>query len=153
MTHYLFKQLSFARQNTLDELQSVTEQQSIDIPPHFRNNIKWHAGHIYVIHEKFAFQLANERSDERFVPLFNTGTSPAQWSQYVPTLDDIIVLLHEQTKRIEATLSSKMDASISPYTTSKGLHITTVEQLLSFALYHEAMHCNMIKAFKQLLTK
>ena len=154
MAHYIFKQLQFVRNNTLTEVSELTEQQIILMPPGFRNNIKWHLGHIYVVQEKFAFDLTGEEPEypTSFTEWFGTGSSPSDWKEEVlPTLEELITLLKQQILRIEQTFSSNLNKHILPYTTSTGLTIASVQQLLSFCLYHEGMHFGTIKSLKRLL--
>lgn len=154
MEPYIFKQLQFVRDNTLAEVRELTEQQLLSMPPGFRNNIKWHLGHIYVVHEKFAFDLTAEETHypKHFIECFGTGSSPSDWKEDVlPTLEELTVLLKQQQLRIEQVLSINLDKPINTYTTSTGLTLSSVQELLSFCLYHEGMHFGTIKSLKRLL--
>lgn len=154
MVHFILKQLQFVRNNTLTEVSELTEQQVTLIPAGFRNNIKWHLGHIYVVQEKFAFDLAGEAPHypAHFKEWFDTGSSPSDWKEeMLPTREELLILLKQQILRIDQTLSLHINKQIQPYTTSTGLTLTAVQELLSFCLYHEGMHFGTIKSLKYLL--
>jgi hypothetical protein len=155
MKNYILKQLRFVRENTIGCVAELSEEASLFIPEGFNNNLKWNLGHIYVVQEKFAFYFIKEKMliPNNFIELFNTGTKPADWGEQVlPTTSELIQLLKNQSDRIEQTLEFRMKENIEkPFTTSTGLTLLTVEELLSFCLYHEGMHFATIKSYKRII--
>lgn len=157
MQNYLFDQLYFVRKNTLNELEDVTESLSEIIPTGFTNNIKWNAGHIFLIQEKFSFHFAGEEMNitEEFTRLFCPGSKPVEGMENIPTILEIKELLSNQVERVERTFKHRLKerSPVGGYTTSKGLRLSSVEEFLSFCLYHEGMHFEKIKLLKKLLEK
>ncbi|MEK5040443.1 DinB family protein [Sporosarcina sp. FSL K6-3457] len=154
MSHYLFQQLKFVRKNTIDYVRGVHEKQWAVVPAGLNNNIMWNVGHIYMVTEKFAFQLAGEKMNvpENFPELFNSGTFPKEWSIDTPTKEELITLLTEQSVKVESLLVERIEDPIKEmYNTSTGLQISHVAECLSFCLYHEGMHFGLIKGINQLL--
>ena len=155
MKHYLFDQLHFVRNNTLNELADVSDSLSDIIPAGFNNNIKWNAGHIFFIQEKFSFHFAGEEMciSEEFSNLFCPGSKPKVGKENVPTITEIKEMLSKQVERVEINFKHclKESSPIGGYTTSKGLPLSTVEEFLSFCLYHEGMHFEKIKLLKKIL--
>ncbi|NRD77104.1 DinB family protein [Bacillus sp. BRMEA1] len=157
MEHYLFKQMEFVREQTLKQIEGVTEEIADRIPKGFRNTIRWNLGHIYVVLERFAFQYMGfpQHLPEGFKELFEYGTSPLSYpaSVRVPTLHELETLLKEQKDRIHEAIANRLEEKIvPPYTTSAGITLETPEQFLSFNLYHEGMHLAIIKLYKVLLS-
>jgi len=156
MEHYIFKQLDFVRGNTIRLLENIDDNTSEIIPARFNNHIKWNAGHIYLVQERFAFYFIGKEMilPKEFQALFSPGTKPAEWSLPIPSMSDLTSLLKEQVERIERELPLYLSEKLSqPYTTSTGLTLSSVEELLSFCLYHEGMHFATIKALKQVVTQ
>ncbi len=154
MNHYLFEQLKFARNSTTEYTKKVHENRLEVVPEGLNNNIKWNLGHIYMVMEKFAFQLTDEKTKIpiNFPELFNPGTSPEIWFVERPTLEELLVLISEQTKRMEETLSERLEEPLKEiYYSSTGLQINSVQECLSFCLYHEGMHFAAIKSINQQL--
>lgn len=154
MSYYLFQQLKFVRKATIDYVRSVNENRMKVVPAGLNNNIMWNLGHIYMVTEKFAFQLTGEKTTvpNHFPELFNPGTSPKDWSTETPTREELIILLNEQIQRIEAILSQRIEEPIQEiYKSSTGLQIGSVAECLSFCLYHEGMHFGAIKGINQCL--
>ena len=155
MSMHLFDQLSFVRSQTLKALEEVSEEKANIVPSGFRNSILWHAGHIYLVHERFAFVLQRKEAKlpSSFMTWFGIGSSPAGWTEQPPALADIREMLREQQARVEETWKGKFEeGSPEPYTTSAGITLETTEAFLNFTLYHEGMHFQAIKMYKMLLS-
>ncbi|SEN93928.1 DinB superfamily protein [Amphibacillus marinus] len=155
MSDYLFTQLRFVRANTLRDVEDVTNKMSEIIPVGSNNNIKWNLGHIYFNHERFAFHFAKENllMPESFAESFRPGTKPQSDGTIDVDFSEIIALLEGQIDRIESTFKGRLsETTVESYITSKGLHLATVEEFLSFCLYHEGMHYEKIKLLKELIT-
>lgn len=154
MSNVVTDQLGFVRRQAVEYVRNINDPDSEIIPTGLKNNIKWNLGHMYVIHEKFAFQLAGQETTypANFSKLFDPGTKPSDWNIEPPTLSQIIDLLTEQIERVESVLSSKLKEEINPhYKSSTGLIFTDAEQLLGFLIYHEAMHFATIKNIKSII--
>ncbi|PAD33121.1 DinB family protein [Paenibacillus sp. 7523-1] len=154
MSNVVTDQLGFVRRQAVEYVRNINDPDSEIIPPGLKNNIKWNLGHMYVIHEKFAFQLTGQETTypANFSKLFDPGTKPSDWNIEPPTLSQIIDLLTEQSERVESVLSSKLKKEINPhYKSSTGLIFTNAEQLLGFLIYHEAMHFATIKNIKSII--
>ncbi|WP_430150036.1 DinB family protein [Peribacillus frigoritolerans] len=81
--------------------------------------------------------------------LIITVTKPTDWGEKVlPMISELIQSLEKQVDRIEQKLEFRLKEVIEkPFTTSKGLNLSTVEELLSFCLYHEGMHFATINSY------
>jgi hypothetical protein len=153
MGNFIIKQLRFVRDNTIRQVKEIDETSSLFIPEGFNNHIKWNLGHIFFVQEKFAFHFIGEKMEipDSFPELFSPGTNPANWGEQVPSIKELIQLLESQVDRIEGVLENKMKVAVGPYTTSTGLTLSTVEEFLSFCLYHEGMHFDAIKSIKRMI--
>ncbi|TSB47758.1 DinB family protein [Alkalicoccobacillus porphyridii] len=155
MSDYIFTQLRFIRANTLRDVVDVNDKMSEIIPVGSNNNIKWNLGHIYLIQERFAFYFTKENMllPELFIESFRPGTKPHSKGKIEVGFSEIIQLLEGQVDRVESTFKNRLkEKTNESYTTSKGLHLSTVEEFLSFCLYHEGMHYEKVKVIKKLLT-
>ncbi|AQQ55538.1 DinB family protein [Planococcus lenghuensis] len=148
MENHIIKQLWIARENTINFVKNLEEATSELVPDQLNNNIKWNLGHIYVVSEKFLFHFIGEKTKfpSNYLAFFDTGTSPTDWRAKPPTLEELIDVLSEQIKRINLTLSGRMDEQVKEtYTTSTGFELIIVKEFVSFCLYHEGMHFGAIK--------
>ncbi|NQX61259.1 DinB family protein [Paenibacillus qinlingensis] len=156
MEQITLKQLDFIRQSTIKAVAGLSENTIDHIPEGFNNNIRWNLGHIIFVQEKFAFHFVGEplQIPENFERLFAKGTRPSEWNEELPTLDELLVLLAEQPKRIQRLLRDRLDESVSkPFTTGSGLLLSTIGEFLNFTMYHEGMHFNTISILKRFATQ
>ncbi|MGG3283290.1 DinB family protein [Paenibacillus solani] len=153
MSEAIFNQLDFARGATIQSVENVTEQEADIIPEGFTNSIRWNIGHIYTVHEQFAFATAGEQPHlpEGFKEWFATGTKPADWTTQPPALSELLELLRGQTARIRETFANRLNQSSAHPLTIGPLTFQTVGEFLSFSMYHEGMHTQTIKAYKKLI--
>ncbi len=155
MRDFIFEHLDFVRNQTLNVIRQVSDADAEIIPEGINNHIKWNAGHIYYTLESFAFVVNGEPAElpEAYQKLFRSGIKPKEIEAAWPSMEEIIQHLEGQVRRIEERYAHRLQETVkSPYTTSKGLKLTTVEEFLSFCLYHEGMHFDKIKTILNRVT-
>ncbi|PAV28718.1 hypothetical protein CIL05_15670 [Virgibacillus profundi] len=143
----IFQQINLIRQNTLKEMENLSEEQADQMPEGFRNTIRWNLGHIYVVQNSLLSQFGGKdiETPPRYLELFAPGTKPADWQGEVPTLNEVKQLLEEQPAKLKEVLAGQLDEeAIKPFNS-----LTTVGQILSFTSYHEGMHMGIIKGLKK----
>lgn len=154
MVPYVIKQLKFVRQLNINLAKSVNEAEALQIIEGHNNHILWNLGHLYVVLEKFTFGWLGEEANrlDELTPYFGNGSNPKDWDEKVPNLKEMIELLENQLVRIETELSERTkEVYKKPYVTSSGFQLDSVEELMSFSLYHEGMHLGIMKSIKQKL--
>lgn len=146
------KQMKFARGYTLGQLSKLEGADWDKLHPGFSNNIRWNAGHIFVSLDNFAKMIAPdfEVVHPEWDGLFNTGTSPDNWGEGVPSNEELVSALKEQTDRIAGALEGKLDAQIARPLEIAGHHMDTGEKLLQFAVWHEGVHAGILNAMANL---
>jgi uncharacterized damage-inducible protein DinB len=143
----IFKQINLVRQNTLNEMENLTEEQADQMPEGFRNTIRWNLGHIYTVQNALISKFGGKNIDtpSRCLELFAPGTKPADWQGEVPTLDELKQLLKEQPVKLKEALAGQLDEkSAEPFKS-----LSTIGELLNFTMYHEGMHLGTIKGLKK----
>ncbi|GGE31271.1 formate dehydrogenase [Pullulanibacillus camelliae] len=156
MSQHVFTPLKIVRQRTINAVKGLSDHVLDTIPEGFNNNVRWNLGHVYLVQENFAFRLAGEPGEipEAFNEFFAKGTKPADWDSKPPTLETLIEMLENQSKRIEETFKDRLDERVKkPFTTESGLNLNTIGELLTFSLYHEGIHFNAINLLKRFAEK
>lgn len=149
MRPYLFEHLEFVRAQTLNLVRDIPDDMAEWIPSGMNNHVKWNAGHIYLTLERFTFGVNGETMHlpEHYTELFRTGSKPREINASWPSMSELIERLEGQVQWIEQRYTTHLqDTVLSPYTTSKGLKLSKIEEFLSFCLYHEGMHFDKIKS-------
>ncbi|WP_100374267.1 DinB family protein [Bacillus sp. FJAT-45037] len=142
MEKEVFRQLHTWRRFTLKTLKLVDNAQVDKIPDGFNNNIRWNAGHILVIQDRLTVQMLGLEPSypEGYDRYFDKGTSPAEWDDAVPSMEEITAELEGQLTKLESVISGRL--SEEPAATV--FNLPTIGDLAMFASAHEAMHLNTI---------
>ncbi|MBB6451253.1 hypothetical protein HNR44_003247 [Geomicrobium halophilum] len=147
----LWNQVIFVRKATLFEVKELTEADADRIPNGYNNSIRWNLGHIGTIQAMLVNGYSSHRVElpARYEKFFARGTSPADWEEAPPTLDEIRFFMRNQTDQLQTVLSSHLDEPLKePFPIGKA-QIETVGELLRFSLYHEGLHTGVFKGIKK----
>ncbi|WP_424237041.1 DinB family protein [Bhargavaea ginsengi] len=146
------EQMKFARGYTLGQLKQLEGADWDKLHPGFSNNVRWNAGHIFVSLENFTKMINPdfEIVHPEWVGLFNTGTSPEGWGEGVPSNEELLTALKEQTERIAGALEGKLDGQLGHPLEIAGHNMDTGEKLLQFAVWHEGVHGGILNAMVHL---
>ncbi|PAE38330.1 DinB family protein [Bacillus sp. 7884-1] len=143
----LFTQLENYRSYILGVLENVTKEEVEVIPKGFNNNIRWNLGHIYLDQYLWIQAVTKEKAGvpEQFKAWFGYGTSPANFTQETPTIEELKKLLKEQPAKIKAEYGDRLEEEFPP--TEMGMH--TIEQVLIRTIFHEGMNLQTILDLKK----
>jgi uncharacterized damage-inducible protein DinB len=152
----VMKQFVIARRRLLSVLEGITEEAAAIKPEGFNNTIQWHAGHILFIAEQFLFRVPGDavQLPPGYKALFANGTRPDDWETEPPSLQQIIAELKEQEGRVKESITSRLDEGLTrPLSLTSGLNLNSIGELLTMAIYHEALHTGYIDAMKRIVSK
>lgn len=143
--------LNYSRRATLEIAKSVKENYAEfadTIPEGFNNNIRWNLGHIATITDQLSSYPAGEKFElpKPFHKSFGFGTSPKNWNNETPSLEEIIQILEKQPKQITEKYSKRLFHPLPKPFELVGVEYKTVGELLAFNLHHEGLHCGQIKS-------
>lgn len=151
----LFQQMEFIRLRTLAALDATTEQQADEMPPGFRNSIRWNLGHILLSQENLLFSFVGENNRKTLPPeygeLFGFNTSPDTWNTLTPpTLKELREKLEAQPQRMKEAFSGRLDETgEKPFVLGEHTTFTILGEVLSFANWHEGLHQGTITSIKR----
>jgi len=129
------------------------EERADVIPPGWRNNLRWHAGHLAAVPRSLTRGLLGRPlgvSDES-VQWFRKGSSPAEWGAApIPTLSelvrDLVDVIPELFDEFEGREGEPYER---PYTTSTGIVLASPADALTFSFAHDGIHLGWIIALKR----
>jgi uncharacterized damage-inducible protein DinB len=147
---FLFISRELTRNRLIKLAESCPADKRIVIPVGFNNNVLWNLGHILTATDgvMYLFTGQNRQLPESYRGLFGNGTKPADWPEDMPAWDTIIAQLQEQSVQLRTDFGGKMDQAAVPENFTKA---ETVDELLQYALVHEANHIGVINAMLKLL--
>ncbi len=146
-------QLKFARIYTLGRLAKISDKAWDAQPTGFSNTIRWNAGHIFVSMETLVQKAVESYVpvNPEWIPLFVTGSSPEGWEGNVPSNEELLTALKEQTTRIVNALEGNIGNTLQEPMSLGPLHtMETAEAIVQFAVWHEGVHAGMINALGRL---
>lgn len=146
------EQLKFARVYTMGRLAQVTDDVWDKQPTGFNNTIRWNVGHIYCTLENLTSVIlpSYERKNVEWNAFFERGTSPAAWEGQIPSNEELIAALQEQTPRIVGALEGKLDQALpEPLKIGNVLTMGTANALIQFATWHEGLHTGVIQGMNR----
>ncbi|TCP19139.1 DinB family protein [Scopulibacillus darangshiensis] len=143
------------REQTIDLMGSITDEQSDVIPDGFSNSLRWNFGHILVAQEQSMYNLGLNQPGEiamETMDSFKRGSSPKDWSVTPLTLEEIREKLQKQKERMKSTFSGRLgDPAAKVMDLGQSRELKTLGDLFVGSLWHEGLHQGVIDGIKRSL--
>lgn len=123
----------FLEHNSIEQLNKI--------PEGFNNNLIWNIGHVIVVQQRLVYGLCGlpmNVSNELFLK-YKPGTKPED-DESKETVDLFKELLMSPIDQTIADFKSDKLQNYNEYTTSKGFHLASASDAITFNNYHEALH-------------
>lgn len=145
------KLFKYSRTSTLILLGNIAADKWDVQPETFPNTVRWNAGHVYVTAEEYLADADDsyEVTHPEWFDFFLDGTRPSEWTDDVPTREDIMAALEEQEHRIEAHFKNKLDNDATVARDINGTLLNTVNEALQFVTWHEGIHLGFTNALRR----
>lgn len=146
---------TMAFRKAIRALSAPYRDQADVMPATWRNNLRWHLGHLVVTPRLLTVGLFQEPLGvaDNYKRWFAKGTSPADWgADTVPSFDRLLEEVEDLSAALFEELDGRADAPFpAPYTTSVGVELASPLEALSFSLAHDGIHIGMIFALRRAL--
>lgn len=145
----LFTLFEAARARTLQAAKKVKEEYADfadTIPEGFNNNVRWNLGHVVTTADQLLSFPAGEKPllPKPYHKSFANGTSPKNWNEETPTLDEIIQALEEQPKQLKEKYAGRLFDPLPKPFKLVDVEFKTLGDILGFNLFHEGLHTGQI---------
>lgn len=155
-TETIINQTLLIRQMIVKVLKAIPTEQADVIPPTWKNNARWHAGHLIVTPCLLTHGLLKEplTVPEEFRQWFAKESSPANWSdpEALPSYADLVDDLIPLSGRLIETFKDRMDEPfLEPYTTTVGIVLHNPGEALNMSLAHDGIHLGLLMALRRAL--
>lgn len=151
----LQSQLAITLQNRkhLHQLLTKTPKEDLLIIQNgFNNNIWWNIAHVVVTQQILVYKFSGlkMRVPDELVEKFMKGTAPdgTATDEEIKVVADFLISTIEWTKQ---DLENGLFKEYSPYTTSAGYQLDTLEDAINFNIFHEGLHMATIMTQRRLL--
>lgn len=147
MSGKLLNQFETIRALSIKSMESITEEMADEIPPGYKNSIRWNLGHILAVADAFLFNFAEipmYLSQEHF-EMFKSGSKPSDWKTEAPNIEELTNMFEEQMEHIKKYLEHRNSDEKTPNTFNLyGNPQDTLGQIVNFCQYHEGFHLGYI---------
>ena len=148
----LFETALFTRVSLLNILESKSYEKLVDIPENFKNSIFWNIAHLLVTQQLLCYKLSGLeiKIDQDLVSKYGKGaTAIAEVEpsdiQYVK---DNLVSAMAQTKE---DFNDGLFENFTPYMTSTGIELKSVEDAISFSAFHDGIHLGTVLSLMKIV--
>ena len=147
-----FGNLRKGRALMLKVIDGLTMEQLNIIPEGFKNNIAWNIAHLVVTPQLLCYRLSGVDCliSEEMIEAYKKGAAPTK---------DMTAEEFEAIKELFISLPVKMEEDYNVglfkeynlYETSVGVTLASIEDALSFNLFHEGIHLGILLGMKKLV--
>jgi hypothetical protein len=149
-----FDILRHSRTNFLSLVQELSLDALNKISDGFNNNIVWNLGHIIVSQQLLCYKLSHlePKIDTAYILRYRKGSKPESYvgQEEVERLKQDAVLTIEE---LVADYKQGLFREYTPYETSYGVALATVEDAITFVSVHDGLHLGYAMALKRLVNK
>lgn len=149
---YNFSLLDNIRARVLDVLENRSETELNYIHQGFKNNLIWNAAHCIATQQLLTYGRCGitPRVAAEFIDRNKKGTSP-EGHYSIEDIAEIKSLLRDSSEWMKEDYQNGLFISFSPYTTSFGAELNSIEDAIRFNNTHEGMHLGYLMAMRKLV--
>lgn len=122
------------------------------IPEGFNNNILWNFGHVVITQQVLCYKLSNLplHVTEAFVTKYGKGSKPETFidAKELNYLKEIAISSIDQ---LMVDMDNKIFDNFNLYTTSFGVELTSIDDVVKFICMHEGIHIGYAMALKRVV--
>lgn len=147
-----FEVLKKSREIVLQKIEGLTIEQLHVIPEGFKNNIAWNVAHLVVTQQLLHYKLSGNQClvPDELIEKYRKGTSPSE-----TFTEEDFEEMKELLLGLPDTLKEDFEAGLfkeyTPYMTSMGFELTSIERAVAFNNLHEGIHLGIIMALIKLV--
>ncbi len=148
---YLFTILIQNRKFLYAILRKTRSEDLFIIPEGFRNNLYWNIAHVVVTQQLITYGLSNLplQVPSDWVERYSKGTIPNDKPVSDSEMKQLQELLLATIEKTREDYRNGIFKTYKPYTTSTSIQLGSVEEALSFNLYHEGLHLGAVLALQK----
>lgn len=150
--NFIFETLNKIRSNAWDSVKGYSEEEMGLIPEGFNNNIAWNLGHMVASQQLLCYRNggAEPLLPDSFLALYRKGTSPRDWIK-AADLKEIKHYFEITSEAFGKDYERKIFTGLSPYTTSAGVTLTSIDEAVLYNYGHENLHYGVILSLRKLV--
>ena len=147
-----FEVLKKSREIILKKIEGLTLEQLHTIPEGFKNNIAWNVAHLVVTQQLLHYKLSGLQClvPDDLIEKYRKGTFPTE-TLNEEEFEEITELLIGLPETLKEDFEAGVFTEYTPYMTSMGFELTSIERAIAFNNLHEGLHLGTIMALVKLV--
>lgn len=131
-------------------LHTIPKEDLFKIPKGFNNNIWWNIAHVVVTTQILAYKLSgnNYVIEEELVNRYRKGTFP-EGEPSDAEMEKIATYLFSTVEQLQTDYNNGKFTTYEDYMTTPKVQLQSVEDAISFNVFHEGIHLGSILALKR----
>jgi hypothetical protein len=152
--HKQLQMIRHTRAFILNLVSELTAEELNKVPTGFNNNIVWNLAHMVAAQQGICYKRAGLPIivSEDFFQQYKPDTKPGQFVDSLE-IDNIKELFSTTIDQLEKDIAANRFAEYPSWTTRYGVTINSIEEAVTFLLFHEGLHVGYIMALKKLVVK
>lgn len=148
--NYHFQAFQQVRKNLYNLLVTTDPKELILIPDGFNNNVYWNIAHTVATQQLLHYYLSGNpfRIDQYWIETYKKGTLP-NLNVSATEIEDLGFLLLETSKILIKDYDADFFPEYTPYTTSFGMELRSIQDAIIFNNMHESLHMGYVLAQKR----
>ena len=148
----LFETALFTRISLLNILESKSYDELVHIPKNFNNSIFWNIAHLLITQQLLCYKLSGLeiKIDKDLVNKYGKG---AIATKEVDNSDIQYVKEHlvPAMKQTQIDYQNGIYTQFTPYMTSTGIELKSVEDAISFSTFHDGIHLGVVLSLMKIV--
>lgn len=147
-----FQVLHKTREQVVDLINSLTEEELNRIPEQYNNNILWNAGHILASYNGLVYKLSglNDFIPTELIQPFKKGSKPE--TRYddalITSLKDHLI---NTVSKVTEDYNNGVFKQYMPYETMTEVRLISAEEAIAFCNVHEGVHYGYMLSQKKVI--
>jgi hypothetical protein len=140
------------RKNIFNYLDGLNGDQVNAIPDGFKNNIAWNLGHLIVTQQLLFYSNAGVKAivPKEWIEKYRKGSAP-EGRVSEKEFDKMKSVLVTLIDKAEEDYKAGVFSNYTPYLTSYGVQLNTIEDVVQFIYAHDGFHWGIIAAIKKIV--
>ncbi|MGK4566701.1 DinB family protein [Flavobacterium sp. 3HN19-14] len=147
-----FEITNYSRSVIAKFLDNYSLEQLNKVPEGFNNNLIWNIAHIIVVQQMLVYNLFGlpMMVDGEMVAKYKRGTKPES-DVTQEEVDFIKSLLFTAIEKTETDFNAGGFENFTEFTTMTGYTMKSVNDAITFNIYHEAVHTGMMMSIRKFI--
>lgn len=147
---YNFKLLFQTRSNFLNLLNGFSLEQINKVPDAFKNNLIWNFGHIICTQQILCYKLAglSPNIEAELIDKYKKGSAPDGLASQ-QEFEFLKSLALSNIDKLESDYKEGKFSNYTPYETSYGIKLNSIEEAIAFNNVHEGLHFGYSMALRK----